>query len=868
MATVLFADLVGSTALAGDEDPERVRALLDRFYDAMTAEIDRAEGTVEKFVGDAVMAAFGAPAAHEDDAERALHVALAMQRRLGELFGGRLALRIGVNTGDVVVGRPREGSSFVTGDTVNVCARLEQAAAPGEILVGERTVVAVRGAFEFAEPQTVEAKGKEGGVPCRKLVRPLSLMRPRGLGGRDATFVGREGELAELLAAFREAVSAGRPRLVTVVGDAGIGKTRLIRELWQALSNDADRPLLRAGRCLAYGEGITYWPLGEVLKEHFGILDSDAPEAVAERLGGREGLGFTLGLAPPADMHPLTVRDRLQSDWVECLEELASERPVVVLIEDLHWAEPELCGLLELFVERVRRPLLLLATARPEFVGSQPDWPGLRVRLDALDAGGSAALVNGLLGAGCPAPLRGLIVERADGNPFYVEELIATLADRGVIARMNGGWSFGELPPGFSLPDSVQSVLAARIDLLPPVEKAALQAAAVIGRVFWAGPVRTLIEGSPDFALLEEREFVRGRAGSSIEGEQEFAIKHALTREVAYESLLKAKRAPLHAGFADWLDARRKGEDEHAALLAYHYAEAVRPEDRDLAWYGREEEAERLLGKALFWLSRAAGLAVARYELDEGLALLHRALELEDDGERQAELWHRIGRANWLKFDGEAFWRAMHRAIELGGPEGELYAELAFQSTRRWGMWKRQPDMSLIEGWIERALELVEQGSRSQALALYAASGWKEDAAATEALAAVAERRGEPDLRSLALEQLAMRAWEAGEIERARALIDELFELVPTLADPDDQTRPLLDVVIMRLRTGDLLPAAQAAALNVELARGLTPHHRMHGIGTQVLVETFAGRWDVVHELAGQAERAVDENEGTPCRRT
>jgi class 3 adenylate cyclase len=264
LATVLFADLAGSTEFAGGQDPERVRAVLDRFYDAMAAEVGRAGGTVEKFAGDAVMAAFGAPVAHEDDAERALHVALGMQRRMSELFGGRLALRIGVNTGDVVVGRPREGSSFVTGDAVNICARLEQAAAPGEVLVGERTVAAARGAFEFAEPATVRAKGKPGGVICRKLVRALSLMRPRGISGLPPVFVGRGGEL---------------------------------------------------------------------------------------------------------------------------------------------------------------------------------------------------------------------VAQRAEGNPFYAEELIATLAGQGVLARANGGWSFGELPADFFVPDTIQAVLAARIDLLDRPEKAAQAAA-------------------------------------------------------------------------------------------------------------------------------------------------------------------------------------------------------------------------------------------------------------------------------------------------------------------------------------------------------------------------------------------------------
>jgi class 3 adenylate cyclase len=865
LATVLFADLVGSTALAGDEDPERVRALLDRFYDAMEDEIARAGGTTEKFVGDAVMAAFGAPAAHEDDAERALHAALGMRRRLHELFGDRLALRIGVNTGDVVVGRPREGSSFVTGDAVNVGARLEQAAAPGEILVGERTLSAVRGAFEFSEAARIEAKGKPDGVVCARLLRALSLMRARGVGGMPPVFVGRDAELEVLQDVYSRVAAGGTPQLVTVFGDAGVGKTRLIRELWQWLLAQQPRPLLRAGRCLPYGYGITYWPLAEVLKEHFGILESEASEATAERLAGRDGLGFTLGLAPPTGMHPLTVRERLYDDWVEFLTELAGERPAVVLVEDLHWAEDELCGLLETLAERVAGSLFLLTTARSEFLDGRPGWRGSPLRLEPLPSADTRQLVAGLLGADCPAPLADLVVGRAEGNPFFAEELIATLTDGGVIARANGGWSFGELPADLFVPDTVQAVLAARIDLLPPREKAALQAAAVIGRVFWAGPVRELLGGDADFRLLEEREFVRRRAGSSLAGEEEYVIKHALTREVAYTSLLKAKRAPLHAGFAQWLERASEGQDEHAPLLAHHYAQAVRPETLDLAWVGREEEVERLCAKALRWLRRAAELAASRYEMDEALALYHRALKLEAAPAERAELWQRIGRANALKFDGDAFWRAMEQAIELGGPEGELYAELAFQSTRRWGMWKRQPDASLIEGWIERALELTEEGSRERALALYARSGWSEDAAAARALAAVAERRGDPDLRSLALEELARRAWEAGEVARSRKLIDELFELAPRLADPDDRTRPLLDVIHGLIRVGDVAGAAKAAALNVELTRGLTPHHRLHGAGMEIQVETLAGRWERVDELARRAECAVDENIGTPC---
>jgi class 3 adenylate cyclase len=420
LATVLFADLVGSTELAGGQDPERVRALLDRFYDAMAAEIGRAGGTVEKFVGDAVMAAFGAPVAHEDDAERALHVALGMQRRMAELFGGRLALRIGVNTGDVVVGRPREGSSFVTGDAVNVCARLEQAAAAGEILAGERTVAAARGAFEFAEPATVQAKGKPGGVVCRRLVRALSLTRPRGISGLQPMFVGRGGETVQLQQAYRRVVADGRPLLVSVVGETGVGKTQLVHEFWRWLGGQPEQPLLRSGRCLSYGHGITYWPLGEVLKEHFGILETDPPEVAAGRVTGREGLGFTLGLAPPQDMHPLTVRDRLRTSWVGFLQELTAERPAAVLVEDLHWAGDELCDLLQMLAERVAGPVLLVVTARPELLDQRPGWPagGSLVRLEALPVAEAEQLALALLGSDCPAPIREVVAERAEGTLF------------------------------------------------------------------------------------------------------------------------------------------------------------------------------------------------------------------------------------------------------------------------------------------------------------------------------------------------------------------------------------------------------------------------------------------------------------------
>ena len=302
LATVLFADLVDSTELADAEDPERTRAMLSRFYDAMAGEVIDGGGTVDKFMGDAVMAVFGAPTAQEDHAERALHAALSMLRRLEQVFGGTLSLRIGVNTGDVIVGNLRESSSFVTGDAVNVAARLEAAARPGEILIGVRTVAAVGEAFEVGEPVSVEAKGKAGGVVCHRLIRGLSPIRPRGISGLRHFFVGREHEIEALERAYGRVVEEAQPRLVTIIGEAGVGKTTLTREFSRRLGSRSPEPLRRVGRCSALGTAIAYKPLGDIVREHFGLLQSDSVESVRDRLGRHEILGLTLGMEAPAGL--------------------------------------------------------------------------------------------------------------------------------------------------------------------------------------------------------------------------------------------------------------------------------------------------------------------------------------------------------------------------------------------------------------------------------------------------------------------------------------------------------------------------------------------------------------------------------------
>ncbi len=877
LATVLFADLAGSTALADEQDPERTRARLERFYDAMTAEIEAAGGTIEKFAGDAVMAAFGAPEALEDHAERALHTALSMQRRLDTVFEGGLSLRIGVNTGEVVVGRPREGSSFVSGDAVNVAARLEQAAEPGEILAGERTVAAARGAFEFGDPGTVEAKGKAGGLKCRRVVRALSLMRTRGVGGLARSFVGRDEELERLHGAYRRAAERSSPVLVTVLGDAGVGKTRLMRELWERLGDEQPEPVRRTGRCLAYGQGITYWPLAEVLKEHLWILESDPPEQVRHRLGDREILGLTLGLDLAGDLHPLAARDRLHAEWVAFLSELTADRPVVVLVEDVHWAEDPLLDLLERLARDVRGPLVLLVTARPDFTDGRGAWTGRidseTVWLDPLPAEAAASLVDSLLAGDLPSRVRELVVERAEGNPFFVEELLGSLIDAGVLERANGTWRVGELPPGFEIPDSVQAVLAARIDLLGEAEKAALQAAAVIGRVFWTGPVYELVEGlEPDLHVLESRDLIRQRSGSSLEGEVEYVFKHALTREVAYAGLTKARRARLHAQFAGWIERLGEGRDEHAPLLAHHYAEAVRPEDADLCWGEDEEELARLRTQAIHWLRRSAELALRRYDLDETVGQLERALELEPNAVERAELWRELGRAHALAYDGERFWTAMEKSLETCFDRATCaasYAELAYQTASRAGMWKTAPDRGLVDGWIAKALELSEPETAARAKGLIAKAYWDREPAEREAreASALAERLGDPELRVSAWAARASTAAAGGRYSDALTWAQRPFELVDELQDPELASEVHYTPIPPAMALGRFREARRLARRYDEESIPLTPHHRVHGIGVRVEVEELLAGWDEILALRSRAREAIGENLDTPCVR-
>jgi len=877
LVTVVFADLVGSTAYADDRDPERVRVQLERFYEAMRDEIERTGGTVEKFAGDAVMAVFGAPAALEDHAERALHAALAMQERLVAVFGDELRMRIGVNTGEVVVGAAREGGSFVTGDAVNVADRLQKAAEPGEVLAGERTVAGADGAFEIGASRTVEAKGKTGGVVGTPVLHAIRTSRPRGVGGLPRVFVGRDSELDLLRATYRRAAAQSEPHLVTLVGEPGVGKSRLVQELWGVLAEEQPPPVVRTGRCLAYGDGITYWPLGEIVREHFRIRQGMEADETSGLLEGRAILGLALGLDVAPELHPLDARERLHTAAVEFVEDLAAAGPAAVLVEDVHWAEPDLLDLLERLVSDVRAPVLLLATARPELFDERPTWgSGKRnatiLRLDALSTEEIAQLLERKLPA-MPAELRDLVVERADGNPFFVEELVGDLLDSGVLVQTEDGWGMGDSDAGFAMPDTVHAVLAARIDRLPEAEKAALQAGAVVGRVFWRGPVLHLLDsGEPDFGLLEERDLVASRRESTLSDDREYVIKHALTREVAYGSIPKARRGRLHARLAAWLEGGGIALDERASLLAYHYSEAASAENADLVWEGEPNELVRVRERAVHWLRRAAELAKRRSEFDEAVVLLTRAVTLCDDPHEHALLWVEIGLANALRFDGDAFWSAMETALD--GPlddeeRAQIYSMLAFQTSNRSGMWGVQTVPEIVDAWADRALELAAPDSDARARALIARVNIEPTGRAEEAeLAGVlAEESGDLVLRSFALQVRASVAQDEGRYWDAESLSEQRLALVPQIDDPDhlldvyEATSPAFCMV------GRLDEAREQAVLHERAGESLSPHHRVHSFALLCEIEDAAGGWDALAARSDDIVAAVEGNLETPCTR-
>ena len=600
---------------------------------------------------------------------------------------------------------------------------------------------------------------------------------------------------------------------------------------------------------------MTYSPLADVLRAELGLRQEDSADTVLARLGEREILALTLGLDVAGELDPRAAGQRLQDEWVSLLSELAAERPFVLVVEDLHWAADPLVDLLRLVLAEVKGPMLLLATTRPE--GSDLGSGAEPLLLEPLDDEEARELLGRVLGAPLDDDARELVIRQAEGNPFFLEELLAELVDRQLLERRNGAWALRDGTRDLGIPDTVQAVLAARIDLLPPSAKEALQAAAVIGRSFSAAGLAALVGTAAEVRTLVERGFFRPT-------EPELVFKHALTRDVAYEGLPRASRAHLHASFAAWLEAEGGG-DAGAGSLAYHYAEAVNPEIAELAWRGQEQYVEQLRTSALRWLRRAAELAVGRFDIDDALALLGKSVELDPN---DAELWRAIGHANALKFDGEAFWAATLKAVELTSEPttlGDLYAELAFESSMRGAVWKRPPDHELVEGWLERALELAEPGSRSQAKALVTKAVLTDDIEIADQAVALAEQLDDAELASDAYGARSGASWVVSDFHVAYEWASRSFALIERLGDPDKVAFVQRLGAPVALAVGRVDEAETLAAEHDLVASRLSAHHEVHAVGVLIMIEEALGHWGEIRRLQVRNERALADNEGTPC---
>ncbi len=592
--TVLFSDLKGSTDLGERLDSESLREVMTRYFDSMRAELEVHGGTIEKYIGDAIMAVFGLPTTHEDDALRAVRAASGMRRALDVLnddldriWGVRLANRTGVNTGEVIAGDPTGGQRLVTGDPVNTAARLEQAAPTNEILIGDLTYRLVRDAVEVEPIPPLELKGKSEPVPAYRL---LAVREGARVEPPDPTaMVGRAAEMGRLREAFGRAAGGRTLRAVTVVGDAGVGKSRLTREFLASIGEDA---FIVRGRCLSYGQGITFWPLVEIVRSAAEIDEDDPPDRARAKILGllgdqevAERIASATGLE--AATFPLA-----ETFWaVRRLVEILAERsPLVVVVDDIHWAESTLLDLLDhLSAGDLAVPALILATTRPDLLESRPTWgqgPGEeRIVLGPLGEADAATLVEGLLGrSGLTQVVRGRLVAAAEGNPLFVEQLVSMLVDEGAIRRVEGDWRLADEVGEIRVPPTIQALLAARLDRLGREERAVIDPASVIGQVFEETAVRWLVPdsirpGLPDhLASLDVKQLVHPVVSVADE-EASYRFHHSLIRDAAYQGQLKRARASLHERFVEWADAVNADRDralEFEEILGYHLEQAHR----------------------------------------------------------------------------------------------------------------------------------------------------------------------------------------------------------------------------------------------------------------------------------------------------
>lgn len=923
VATILFADITGSTSLGEQLDPERMRRLLTTYFAAMSGVIESWGGRLEKFIGDAIMATFGVPAAREDDPERAMRAALEMLERLQSLnadfsqrHGVTMQVRIGINTGDVIAPVDPGEQLIVGGDAVNVAARLEQSADPGTIVVGERTYLATRSTFEFEPPVQLALKGKGVHVTARRLVGLAPEPMPRGVPGLRGRLVGRDRELRSLLDMLAEVIESGRPHLVVLNGPAGIGKSRLVREFSAAAGEAVDPLSILRGRCLPVGHGITYWALAEILRQFSGISLDEPADVAAEKLrsaverlvdaghlpaddGQRvvQALAMTAGLPIPdnplEDLAPDAVAAELARAWPSFLSAINRAAPTVVVLEDVHWAGDQLMSMVDRLVSRSTGPLLLVATARPEFAEAAQRLTFNRgevstVSLRPLNDEQSQDLIASLLEAAeLPEALRAEILGKAEGNPFFVEEMLRRLIDEGVLVHDDVGWRVTTDAGAVALPDSIHAVLAARIDALPAAEKRVLQEASVIGRVFWEAPVERATGDGPTAAALmalEQKGLILARPTTTMAGQVEYIFKHALVRDVAYASLPKSRRARAHAGVAGWLeDLAGERVDEFAELVAHHYQMAVAGEESDLAWELESTEYERLRRRAYESLVAAGASARRRFAIARAVELHEGANALATSDEERLAALEELGDDELARYHCDEALASFEGALALAGGDRTRRVRLAEKIGRtagRWGAFREKPDPERIERIVMDGLRDADTDEAQARMQV--ARGWsfvywvnqdREDPVppdqrlrwGKEALAA-AEGLGDPFLEMRAINALATLYAERGLFRESLEVSQRLLGLVDRQASRDLQASTFSAVSDDLLASStDTARAVELAERGFRLALGTSDHELMHSSAPYLRALFAVGRWSEIPAVLEQHMAAYASESTMSC---
>ncbi len=873
------------------------------------------------------MAVFGIPRVREDDAARAVSAAVEIRDRVAELAAElaersdvRLAIRIGVNTGDVVAPTGvRPDGLIVTGDAINVAARIEAAAAPGGILVGERTFQATRTVFDFAPPERTQVKGKGDPIAVHALERRIPGALEAGpVRNLRARLVGRERELAVLGGLLDEAIETRSPRLAIVYGPAGIGKSRLVQE---ALAlGSLERPDLASlrGRCPAVDKGIAYWPLAEIVRSACLIsLDDDGAQA-AQKLGERAtalltaaavaeedvaatvfALATTAGIVLPDNpldrSRPLAVKTELARRWPQFVSALAARAPTIMVIEDLHWASELVVEMLERILARASGAILLVATARPEFAEGHPSFAAGRadvvtLPLRPLDRRHGAGLLDGLLpDRSLPPEVEEDILATAEGNPLFIEEIVTRLVEMGSIVREDGHWRSAG-PAGVPIPDTIHGLLAARIDALPEAERRVLREAAVVGKVFWDQPVAIAI-GSPDvddpLSELERRGLVALRPSSSLSGQVEYAFKHALIRDVAYAGMSLARRATAHAAVAAWLGKLSpERPEELAELIAFHYEHAL-GDGADLAWTAGSAELVQLRERAYAAFRIAGTTARKRYVLARAIELHGRAVELAATPEQRALALEDLGDDHDAAYDGDNARVPWDEAIairrSLPGP-GLHVARMSMKVARMgailWGSFSPPMEPELIDAYVRAGFDgAPDEETRAWLDVLLAAAGvrwtafhrpdplpYQARVDAIEAAGAYAERTGNSILEASELHIRRALLITNGDVDGCLAATRRQLAVAEQLDDPRERHLGLIEAGnTLTWVAGEAEAMIEPLARSLRMGREIRPHDVNHSTMTLAAALFLAGRWDEIPALIDEHLAAFAEQQDSSC---